>query len=163
MSETPKNHRMEDVLLYEQDLLENDERRELEEHLRGCPECQATEVTVKRFLPMLHEALKPNELPAAELLARVKAQLRAKAEQPAGFFTRMRVALVGFGLAAASAIVIAVQTLLQPAAAPLMAQTGADAGARGGIVSSPHRPEPEESPDAGVDGGPVAPASSPEP
>ena len=155
MSEVPKNHRRQDILLYEQNLLDEDERKELEEHLRGCAECQATQVTVKRFLPMLHEALKPNELPAEELLRRVKAQMREKKEAPAALFTRLRVAVVGFGLAAASTIFIVVQTLLRPMGPGLVVHSGADAGMRahGGILSSPHRPEPEESPDAGVDGG----------
>jgi anti-sigma factor RsiW len=161
MSEVPKNHRRQDILLYEQNLLDEDERKELEEHLRGCAECQATQVTVKRFLPMLHEALKPNELPAEELLRRVKAQMRAKAEAPAPFFTRVRVAVVGFGLAAASTAFIVVQTLLQPVGPAMVVHSGTDAGA--GVVSSPRRPEREENEDAGVDGGMDAGSPHPDP
>lgn len=155
MSDVKKDHRLEDILLYKQGLLEGEELVELEQHLPGCAECQATLETVGQFLPAMREALKPRELPAEVMLARAKAAMRAKKEKPAGFFTRMRVAFVGFALAAASAIAIALQTLLQPAAAPLMAHTGVDAGAQahGGIVSAPHRPEPEQGPDAGVDGG----------
>jgi anti-sigma factor RsiW len=151
MTETAKNHRMEDILLYEQNLLEDDERRELEEHLRTCAECQATVVTVKKYLPMLHEALKPNELPAEELLARVKAQMRAKHKAPVGFFTRMRVTVVGFALAAATAIFIAVQALLQPFEPALVGSAGVDGGAKR-VLAAP-RPPRMERPDAGVDGG----------
>jgi hypothetical protein len=77
---------------------------------------------------------------------------KEKEAQPAGFFTRMRVALVGFGLAAASAAAIFVQSLLGPAGAPVMAHSGADAGAGKGYVAAPHRPQPE-TPDAGPDAG----------
>ena len=150
MSEVKKDHRRQDILLYEQNLLDEDERRELEEHLRGCVECQATQVTVKRFLPMLHEALRPNELPAEELLARVKAQMRAKKEAPAPFFTRLRVALVGFALAAASTVFIVAQTLPRPLGPAMVVHSKADAGA--GVVAAP-RPPGWEGPDAGADAG----------
>jgi len=158
MSDVAKDHRMEDIMLYKQGSLTDAERVELEEHLRGCPECQATLEEVTAFLPLLQKALVPDEPSAEELLAWAKGQMRAqelaKAAQPAGFFTRMRVALVGFGLAAASTIFIVVQTLLRPMGPAMVAHSGVDAGARarGGIVAAPHRPEPE-SVDAGMDGG----------
>ena len=147
MSDHPKNHRMEDLLLYEQNLLEEDERKELEEHLRGCAECQATQVTVRKFLPMLHEALRPNELPAEELLRRVKAQMREKGRALsdsgteagtsfAAVFTRMRLAILGFALAGAAAIAIAIQALL-PSREPALVAKGEDAGAPGKRVAAP--------------------------
>jgi len=151
MSDVAKEHRLEDIMLYKQGALTDAERAELEEHIRGCAECQATLETVTRFLPQLQQALVPDEPSAEELLAWAKAQMREKQAQPAGFFTRMRVALLGFGLATATAIAIAVEALL-PGATPLMAHSDVDAGARGGIVAAPHRPEPE-SVDGGMDGG----------
>jgi len=163
MSENPKNHRMQDILLYEQNLLEDDERKELEEHLKDCAACQATVVTVKKYLPMLHEALKPNELPPEVLLARVKAQMREKDRakelasnaQPAGFFTRMRVAMVGFALAGVAAIVIAIEALLPSLEPALVAKSGADAGApaRGGYVAAPRPPGWDSESDGGEDAG----------
>ncbi len=109
MTETKKNHRRQDILLYEQNLLEGDERRELEEHMRDCPECQATLVEVKRFLPRLHEALKPKELPAEELLRRVKAQMETK-DAKVAFFLAPAGAVGGpcrrGGVAAAAAIAV---------------------------------------------------------
>jgi anti-sigma factor RsiW len=156
MSENAKDHRLEDILLYEQNLLEDEERRELEEHMRGCAECQATLQTAKKFLPMLHEALEPDEPSAEELLARAKAEMRRKAEEkaaaPASIFTRMRVAVVGFGLAAASAAFIAAQMLLRSAGPAMVAHGDADAGHSNGVMTAP-RPQPQASEDGGVDGG----------
>jgi anti-sigma factor RsiW len=157
MSESKKDHRLEDIMMYAQGSLDDQERAELEEHLRGCPECQASLEEVQRFLPALQKALVPDEPSAEELLAWAKARMlekaRAKEAQPAGFFTRMRVAVVGFGLAAASAIVIALQTLVGPGTTPSMAHSEGDAGANRGYVAAPHGPEPEVGPDAGPDAG----------
>ncbi len=167
MSDVAKDHRLEDIMLYKQGSLTDEERAELEEHLRGCAECQATLEEVTRFLPALQKALVPDEPSAEELLAWGKAQMRARKlaqdAQPARFFTRMRVAVVGFALAGASAIFIAVQALLQPMGPAMVVQSGEDAGSGGRVLSAPrpphkHRPDV----DAGMDAGTATPALPPE-
>ncbi len=151
-SEIPKDHRMEDLVLYEENLLDPDERRELEEHLRGCAECQATLLKVKHTLPLLHEALKPRELPAEELLRRAKAQVQANKEKRAAkvlVFRRARVAVMGFAVAAAAAAGLLVLVQTRQVGPGTVVQAGEDAGARSGYVAAP-RPQ---NVDAGVDGG----------
>jgi anti-sigma factor RsiW len=150
MSETKKDHRMQDILLYEQNLLDEDERKELEEHLPGCAECQATLVKVKHYLPLLKQALEPNELPAEELLRRVKAQMQAKKGAKVLPFRRARVAVAGFALAGAAAAAIAVQSFLPSLETAMVAKGDQDAGAKSGTVAAPRRPQRG---DGGADGG----------
>jgi anti-sigma factor RsiW len=76
MSDTPKNHRQKDLLAYVQDLLEPNERRELEEHMRGCADCQKTLEEVRAFLPALQKALTPQEMSSEQMWSKVKAQAR---------------------------------------------------------------------------------------
>jgi len=157
MSETKKDHRMEYILLYEQNLLEPEERRELEEHLRGCPACQGTLVKVREYLPLLHEALAPRELPAEELLRRAKAHAEANKEKKAAkvlMFRRVRVAVTGFAVAAAAAAGLFVFVRTRQVGPGTVVRAGEDAGARSGYMTSPRRPETI---DAGVDGGGWAP------
>jgi anti-sigma factor RsiW len=167
MSDVTKDHRLEDIMLYEGGAFTEAERAEFEEHLRGCPACQATLEEVRRFLPQLDRALEPDEPSPEELVAWARAQMRAKelakAAQPAGFFTRVRVALIGFGLAAASTVFIVVQTLLRPMGPVVIAHAGEDGGAQahGGLVAAPRRPQPKSEGDAGVEGGIGAPAPVP--
>jgi len=146
MTDVKKDHREEDIIMYEEGFLDAKERAELEEHMRGCPECQATLESVRLFLPALQKALIPEEQSPEELLAWAKAEMRKEEREeekrPAGFFTRMRLTIVGFALAGAAAIVIAIEALLPSLEPALVAHSGEDAGARahGGIVSAPHRP-----------------------
>jgi len=152
MNENKKDHRMEDILLYEQNLLEPDERTELEEHMPGCAECQATLAKVKHYLPVLKLALQPNELPAEELLRRAKAQVEANKEKPLAKvlrFRRLRVVASGFALAGAAAI--AVQSLLPSLEVAMVAKGDPDAGKKSGILAAPRRPPMVG--DAGLDGG----------
>ena len=160
MSDMKKDHRLEDIMMYAEGALTPEERVELEEHMRGCPECQATLETVKQFLPALQKALVPDEQSPEELLAWAKAQLREEErgeKRPAGFFTRMRFAMVGFALAGVAAIVIAIEALLPSLEPALVAKSGADAGAtaHGGYVAAPRRPGWDAVSDAGSvrDGG----------
>jgi anti-sigma factor RsiW len=157
MTDIKKDHRLEEILMYADGALTDAERAELEEHIRGCPECQANLEEVGRFLPMLHKALAPDEPSPEELVAWAKAKMREEEAQPAGLFTRMRVALVGFGLATATAIFLFVQSLLGSGAPPLIAHSDVDAGPRGGVMLAPRPPgfseSSDASPDAGVDGG----------
>jgi len=127
MSDAPRDHRRQDILLYQQGYLEDAERAELEAHLRDCASCQATMEKVARFLPALQQALTPKLRSSAELLAAVKAQMAAKERQPARFPFW---SFAWLGLAVASAAVAVI--VLQPAA-PKPQQ-------RGGILNSPHRP-----------------------
>jgi hypothetical protein len=104
-----------------------------------------------------------------ELLAWAKAEMRKEeleeAKRPAGFFTRMRVAIVGFALAGAAAIVIAFEALL-PSLEPALVAKVEDAGPRSGIVAAPHRPgwvsdsvtDAGSVRDGGVDAGPASEA-----
>ena len=152
MSDAPKDHRREELLAYEQGFLTDEERAELEAHLRDCSECQATLERVKRFLPALDKALASVVISDEEMLARVKAQLRAKQAQPAGFFTRMQLAWLVLAAAAASVIFIVVQPLMRQGTSGVVAAPQRPSG----VVAAPRRP-PEDyvdaSPDAGVDAG----------
>jgi len=155
MSEIPKDHRMEDLVLYQENLLEPEERRELEEHLRTCAECQATLVKVRRTLPLLHEALQATELPAEELWRRAQAEVAAKKTRPLAkvlAFRRTKLAVAGFVAAAAAAAAIAVQSLLPTLQSGAVARSGADAGATPGTLAAPRRPDAQAG-DAGMDGG----------
>jgi anti-sigma factor RsiW len=155
MSEIPKDHRMEDLVLYQENLLEPDERRELEEHLRTCAECQATLAKVRRTLPLLHEALQAKELPAEELWRRAQAEVAAKRTRPLAKvlpFRRAKLAVAGFVAAAAVAAAIAVQSLLPSLESGAVAHSGVDAGNTPGTVAAPRRPGARAD-DAGLDAG----------
>src|ERR1700722_8235331 len=154
MTDTPKHHRQQDLLAYVQDFLEPAERRELEEHMRGCADCQKTLEEVRAFLPALQKALTPEEISSAEMLARVKAQMRASAPRKEPFFTRMRIALTVGGAAVATTVLIVLQPLLQ------QGETGAAAKKeqpKSGYGAAPRRAEEplDAGPDAGLtpDGG----------
>ena len=127
MTDAPKDHRRQDILLYQQDYLEADERAELEAHMRDCASCQATMEKVARFLPALQQALTPKLRSSAELLAAVKAQMAAAERKPARF-PFWNLAWVGLAVASAAVAVI----VLRPS--PPKPQP------RGGMVYSPHRP-----------------------
>ena len=162
MTDVKKDHRLEEIMMYAEGALTPEERSELEEHMRGCAECQASLETVKHFLPALQRALTPEEQSPEELLAWAKAQMREKereeAQRPAGFFTRMRVAIVGFALAGAAAIAIAIEALL-PRLQPALVAKGEDAGPRSGYMAAPHRPGWDQRPveDGGGDAGAMNP------
>jgi anti-sigma factor RsiW len=136
MSDARKDHRRQDILLYQQGYLDDAERAELEAHMRDCPSCQATMEKVARFLPALQQALTPKLRSSAELLAAVKAQMAAVDRKPARvpFWN-----LAWLGLAVASAAV-AVLVLRPSPQVP-----------RPSMVYSPHRPGWDV--DAGPDGG----------
>jgi len=137
MSDAPRDHRRQDILLYQQGYLEADERAELEEHLRDCAACQATMEKVARFLPALQQALTPKLRTSTELLAAVKAQMAAAERKPARFpFGR----IAWLGLAVASAAVAFI--VLQPSRYE----------PKPGVVYSPRRPvsDVDAGPDAGT-------------
>jgi anti-sigma factor RsiW len=166
MTDVKKDHREEDIIMYEEGFLDAEERAELEEHMRGCAECRATHESVKLFLPALQKALIPEEQSPEELLAWAKARMREEEQEeekrPAGFFTRMRVAIMGFALAGAAAIAIAIQALL-PSLEPALVAKGEDAGARAGVMSAPRRPGWDSASDVGSVGDGGEDAGSPHP
>ncbi len=149
----PKDHRREDILLYQQNYLDAAERAELEAHMRDCAACQATMEKVARFLPALQQALTPKLRSSAELLAAAKAQLAADERKPARLPLWQPV-VAWLGLTAASAVIFLVlKPGPGPGPGPDIAHSGqVDAGQAGGMVAAPHRPEFEDH-DAGMDGG----------
>jgi anti-sigma factor RsiW len=160
MADTPKHHRQRDLLAYVQDFLDPEERRELEEHMKDCPDCQKTLEEVRRFLPALQKALTPEEVSTAEMWSRVQAEMRnrppVKEKEP--FFTRMRLALAVSGAALATTVLIVLQPLVQQGEVGAVAKRQQQPASgivaaphRPGYVAAPHRPGYEE--DAGPDGG----------
>ena len=154
MADTPKHHRQRDLLAYVQDFLDPDERRELEEHMKGCADCQKTIEEVRKFLPSLQKALTPEEISSQEMLARVKAEMRNRPpmEKKEPFFTRMRLAFAVSGAALATTVLIVLQPLLQQVENGAVAKRQQQPAS--GIVAAPHRPGfvPLEA-DGGPDGG----------
>jgi anti-sigma factor RsiW len=138
MTEVRKHHRLEDILLYEQSLLERPERAELEKHLRGCADCRATLERARSVLPAVQQALGPDEMSVEELREIVKARMTERSVQRAGtpgpLFTRSRIALLVFGSVAVGAVIVGVQPLLHPARLRSMAPFGLDTGADGGTA-----------------------------
>ncbi len=140
MTDAPKDHRRQDILLYQQGYLEPDEKAELEAHMRDCAACQATMEKVARFLPALQQALTPKLRSSAELLAAVKAQMAAAERKPKpARFPFARLAWVGLAVASAAVALI----VLQPATRPPQRD----------IVGAPHPPHRPAHVDAGPDAG----------
>jgi len=144
MAENKKDHRLEDVLAYQQHFLPPEKRAEFEEHLKTCAACLATLERVKVFLPNLQQALTPKLRSTDDLLAAAKAEARERKLQRERTASRRlglraRMALLVAALAAAGGGIFAV-------ARPLfeVADTG--------VLNSPHRPE-ARTVDAGVDAG----------
>jgi anti-sigma factor RsiW len=156
MSDNPKkHHRQKDLLAYVQGFLGPEETRELEEHMRGCPDCQKTLEEVRRFLPALQQALTPQVMPTEVMWANVQRQFRSRPPAKEPFFTRMRVALMASGAALATTILIVIRPLLTQAGPDMVAERQQSPGGR---VFAPRRPEPPDAgPDAGMgtDGGTV--------
>ncbi len=148
MTDAPKDHRRQDILLYQQGYLEDDERAELEAHMRDCAACQATMEKVARFLPALQQALTPKLRSSAELLAAVKAQMAA-AEKKRARFTIGPLAWLGLAAAAAGLAFI----LFQPP--PRGSQPDVVHTPRPGTVYAPRRPGWDADGDAGPDAGMV--------
>jgi len=153
MSDAPKDHRSRDVLAYKQGFLEGAELAELEAHLRDCASCQATLERVSKFLPALQQALTTELRSTAELWASAQAEFAAKQRQkkPRRSLLGLRLWVSAAAISAATTIFLVARPLLQ-ATGPELAHSGADAGARAGIVAAPHRPE-SGSVDAGMDAG----------
>jgi anti-sigma factor RsiW len=154
MAETPKHHRQRDLLAYVQDFLDPDERRELEEHMKGCPDCQKTLEEVRKFLPALQKALTPEEISSAEMMARVQVEMRKRpaVEKKEPFFTRMRLALAVSGAALATTVLIVLQPLLQQGEVGAIAKKQQKPAS--GYVAAPHRPGWEAlQADGGPEGG----------
>jgi len=143
MTDIPKHHRQKDLLAYAQDFLEPDEKRELEEHLKGCADCQATLEEVRSFLPAVREALAPPQVSTEELWESAQRAFRrkqaAKAETKQPFFTWVRVALLAGGAAVAATILVLIQPFQhhprqrvyyapRPPGAVLVRDAGPDAG-----------------------------------
>ena len=136
-----KDHRLEDILAYQQGFLSNEKKAELEQHLRGCEACQRTFKEVSSFLPAMQQALTLNEPSSEEMLAKAMAQIRARPPKPAPFLTRVRLGMLALAATAAGIIFTISQLLSTPAAIPVA-----------GIVDSP-RPPVANQVDAGSDGG----------
>jgi anti-sigma factor RsiW len=151
MTDTPKkHHRQKDLLAYAQDFLDPDERRELEEHMQGCADCQKTLEEVRRFLPSLQQALTPKEMSTEEMWSKVKQQARNLPPAKEPFFTRMRLALVVSGAALATTVLIVLQPLLQQVEGGAVAKRPQKPAS--GFVAAPQRLEYGQ--DAGPDAGP---------
>jgi anti-sigma factor RsiW len=147
MTDTPRHHRQTDLLAYAQDFLDPDERRELEEHLQGCADCQKTLEEVRRFLPALQKALTPEEISTEQMWANVQAQMRNRPPAKEPFFTRLRLALAVGGVALATTVLLVVQPLLNQVEPGIAVKPQP----RSGYVAAPRRPA--EAPDAGPDAG----------
>jgi predicted anti-sigma-YlaC factor YlaD len=147
MSDAPKDHRRQDILLYQQGYLDEAERAELEAHMRDCASCQATMEKVARFLPALQQALTPKLRSSAELLAAVKAQMAAAESEKRARFTIGPLAWLGLAVAAAGVAFI----VLQPP--PRGSQPDVLNTPRPGMVYAPRPPGWDQDGDAGPDGG----------
>jgi hypothetical protein len=64
MSQRNDGHRLEEILAYDQGLLDDDDNAELEAHMRGCSECRATLSEVSESWPETHSPIGTKSLSA---------------------------------------------------------------------------------------------------